>query len=295
MVLNIILLAIFLAVAVAGFFWRRVANAHYAADPTKHNKRLRMFALILTVFGAYLAATRVIQIVFGKHESEDMSAFSPWADRLNLFGFDVSATVAWSWVIIAVLVVLALVARLTILRKPSNYPKGAQNAVEAVVEIAMKYAGSNVHGEGEMLGCYIFSVAALLVGCAVLELFGIRTPASDVTFTLGLGIISFVLINVYGIKKKGVAGRLKSLAEPTPIVFPIKVITDFAVPVSLAARLFGNMLGGMIIMDLLYSALGNNAVGIPSVLGLYFNVFHPLLQAFIFVTLSLTFIKEAVE
>jgi F-type H+-transporting ATPase subunit a len=55
------------------------------------------------------------------------------------------------------------------------------------------------------------------------------------------------------------------------------------------------MLGGMIIMDLLYSALGNNAVGIPSVLGLYFNVFHPLLQAFIFVTLSLTFIKEAVE
>jgi F0F1-type ATP synthase membrane subunit a len=46
---------------------------------------------------------------------------------------------------------------------------------------------------------------------------------------------------------------------------------------------------------LLYMALGNNAVGIPAVAGLYFNAFHPLIQAFIFVTLTLTFINEAVE
>ena len=51
----------------------------------------------------------------------------------------------------------------------------------------------------------------------------------------------------------------------------------------------------MIVMDLLYTALGNGAVGIPSVLGLYFNVFHPLIQAFIFVTLTLTFVNEATE
>ena len=50
-------------------------------------------------------------------------------------------------------------------------------------------------------------------------------------------------------------------------------------------------------MDLLYMALGNLAcaVGIPSIIGLYFNVFHPLIQTFIFVTLSLTFIGEATE
>ena len=68
-----------------------------------------------------------------------------------------------------------------------------------------------------------------------------------------------------------------------------------AVPVSLACRLFGNMLGGLIVMDLLYFAMGNYAVALPSVVGLYFNVFHPLIQAFIFVTLTLTFIGEAVE
>ena len=55
------------------------------------------------------------------------------------------------------------------------------------------------------------------------------------------------------------------------------------------------MLGGMIVMDLINKSLGNRAVGIPSVVGLYFNVFHPLIQAFIFITLTLTFINEATE
>ena len=66
-------------------------------------------------------------------------------------------------------------------------------------------------------------------------------------------------------------------------------------PVSLACRLFGNMLGGMIVMDLLKSSLGGYAVGIPAVAGLYFNLFHPLIQTYIFVILSLTFINEAAE
>ena len=90
-------------------------------------------------------------------------------------------------------------------------------------------------------------------------------------------------------------GRIKSLAQPSVGVFRIKIVSELAVPVSLACRLFGNMLGGMIVMDLLYSALGNAAIGFPSVLGLYFNVFHPLIQTYIFITLTLTYIGEAVE
>ena len=293
--MEYIMMAIGVVLAVAGFFWRRAAAAKYTAEPTKIHKRLRTFATLFIVLGCYIAVTQVITLIFGKYESEGFEHFSPWAERTELFGFDVSVTVVWTWVIMAALILLALVARFTVLRKMTEKPRGVQNLLETMVEALINYAGSNVHGEGEMLGSYLFSVALLLVGCAVLELFGIRTPASDVTFTLGLSLITFILINVYGIKKKGVGGRIKSLAHPTPIVLPIKIVTDLAIPVSLAARLFGNMLGGMIIMDLLYSALGNNAVGIPSVAGLYFNVFHPLLQAFIFITLTLTFIKEAVE
>ena len=75
----------------------------------------------------------------------------------------------------------------------------------------------------------------------------------------------------------------------------MKVLSDVAVPISLACRLFGNMLGGMIVMDLLKGALGGYASGIPAVAGLYFNLFHPIIQIYIFIILSLTFINEAME
>ena len=85
------------------------------------------------------------------------------------------------------------------------------------------------------------------------------------------------------------------MCSPTPLMLPLKIISDIAVPISLACRLIGNMLGGMVVMELLNSALGCYHLGVASVAGLYFNLFHPLIQAYIFITLSLTFINEAVE
>jgi F0F1-type ATP synthase membrane subunit a len=104
-----------------------------------------------------------------------------------------------------------------------------------------------------------------------------------------------ILINVIGIYKRGLKGRAQAYIKPNAIIAPFKLISDLAVPISLACRLFGNMLGGMIVVELVYFALGAFSVGIPAVLGLYFNAFHPLIQFFIFINLSLTFIGEAVE
>lgn len=289
------LLAVSVAVAVAGIFMLRAANKSYAQEQTKRTKRRRILALLPVVLGVYFAVGRILELIFGPHPSEGMGDYSPWGERMELFGFDISQTVVVTWVIMAALVIVALILRFTVLRKLEERPQGAQNVLEMMVETALDYAASNVHGEGEMLGSYIFSIVALLIGCAFTELLGFRTPASDLTFTLAMGLVTFALINIYGVKTKGIGGRLKSLAQPTPFILPIKIVTDLAIPVSLAARLFGNMLGGMIIMHLLYMALGNNGVFVPAVAALYFSVFHPLLQAFIFITLSLTFIREAVE
>ncbi|MDR0863253.1 MAG: F0F1 ATP synthase subunit A [Oscillospiraceae bacterium] len=292
---DIILLLIFAAVVVLGWFWRRKVVRTIAKSedgkPTKGQKRLRTFTTALIVFGLYLFATRAVFTVFGPHESEPFE-FSIWADRVNLFGLNVSQTVLYSWCVMAVLIILALVIRFTVIRRwDADKPAGLQNALETAVEMMLKYTNSNVHGIGEILASYLFSLALFMVGCACVELFGLRTPASDIMFTFAMGLITYFLMNWYGIKKKGVAARVKSFSSS----FFIKFITDLAIPVSMACRLFGNMLGGLIIMDLVYSALGNNAIGIPSVVGLYFNVAHPLLQTFIFVTLTLAFINEAIE
>ena len=174
-------------------------------------------------------------------------------------------------------------------------PRALKNILELAIETVIKYTKSTAHGVGEFLASYIFTIALFLVGCAITEMLGFRTPAADITLTGALAILTFLVINYYGFKTKGVGGRIKALASPTPVILPIRILTDLAIPVSLASRLFGNMLGGLVVMDLLYSALGSYAVGLPSLAGLYFNVFHPLIQAFIFVTLTLTFTNEATE
>jgi len=293
--LNWILIGVSCFLVVAGYFWRRNINikSKMTESVNKKTKRSKMLSVIIIVAGGYLFITRLLNIIFGPERTQ--LEFSLWSERVSLFGLSVSYTVIFTWIAMAVLIVGAIIVRLTVFRRPKAVSDGAQNVIELMVEAVGKYTNAQAHGTGEFLCSYILSIGALLIMSAFLELFRVRPPTADITMTFSLALMTFIFINIYGIRKKGPGGRIKSLAEPTPIVFPFRVISDLAIPVSLACRLFGNMLGGMIVIDLLYVALGNNAVAIPSVFGLYFNVFHPLIQTFIFVTLTLTFINEAIE
>jgi len=294
--LNIILLAASVPIIAGGYFWRRKAVRKLALmeAPGKKDKRPKLFATATTVIGVYIFITRLITIIFNPDRSHGLE-FSLWPERVEVFGISLSVTIIYTWFAMALLIIAALLVRLTVVKRFQEYPKGAQNVIEMIVEAVGKYTDAQAHGTGEFLCSYILTIGALMLMSAALELFRLRPPTADITMTFSLAFMTFVLINVYGIKKKGAAGRVKSLASPTPVVFIFRVISEFAIPVSMACRLFGNMLGGMIVIDLLYMALGSNAVGIPSVAGLYFNVFHPLMQTFIFITLTLTFINEAIE
>jgi F-type H+-transporting ATPase subunit a len=261
-------------------------------SPDKKTKRIKYLATMVAVIGAYIFITRLINIIFQPSESHLPSI---WPGRVDVFGVSLSETTIYTWFAMAVLILAALILRLTVVKRFTEQPQGAQNILETIVEAVGKYTNAQAHGTGEILCSYILSIASLMVMSAFLELFRLRPPTADITMTFSLALSTFVLLNVYGIRRKGALGRVKSLASPTPVVFIFRVISEFAIPVSMACRLFGNMLGGMIVIDLLYMALGSNAIGIPSVLGLYFNVFHPLMQTFIFITLTLTFINEAIE
>ena len=296
MLINWIMLGLSIPLMVLGFLWRRKIIKRINPDepPVKKKNRVKSVATMIGVIGAYLFLTQLIKLIFGPGESEGLG-FSLWPDRIDVHGFSLSMTSIYSWVIMALLIIVALIIRLTVIRRFKDIPKGAQNVVELIIETVQKYTHSQAHGTGEILCSYILTIGSFLLGSAFIELFRVRAPASDITVTFALAILTFLLINAYGVKRKGAGGRLKSLASPTPVVFIFRAISEFAIPVSMACRLFGNMLGGMIVMDLLYSALGEGAIGIPSILGLFFNVFHPLIQMFIFVTLTLTFISEAIE
>ena len=294
--LNWLLLVLAVLIAAGGFLWRRSVDKRLlAADsPEKKDKRVRSMATIVTVIGGYMFLTELINIIFGTKKSEGFE-FSLWPARIDIRGFSLSMTVIYMWSLMAALLIIALLLRFFVIKRFSELPRGAQNILETIVDTVQGYTDTTAHGTGELLCSYVLTIGSILVGSAFLELFGLRAPASDITVTFALALITFVMISVYGIKRKGVAGRIKALASPSPVVFIFRVISEIAIPISLSCRLFGNMLGGMVVMDLIYSALGNGAVGIPSVLGLFFNVFHPLVQMFIFITLTLTFINDAIE
>jgi len=284
-------------IALAGTLLRFVnkRKLHTAPDNKKVSRRAKL-GLILSVGGIWLFVVKLLPLVLGPAQHKAFTVeISPPRSDLVIAGFQVSTTVITTWVVMAVLVFAAVLLRVFVIPRMRTVPKGIQNVLELFVDGVNSYTDSQTGGLGDGLSAYIFSIAAFMVASAFVELFGARAPTTDITMTFALAFSTFILINFYGIRQKGVAGRLKALANPTPAVFALRVISDMALPVSMACRLFGNMLGGMIVMELLYSALGNSAVAIPSVVGLYFNIFHPLIQAFIFVTLTLTFIKEATE
>lgn len=287
-VIELAVSAVCVAVGFAGFI------SSGKPEEKKRKRRKNLFFALL-VFGLWFLVGTLITYIY-KCRSALKVEFALFSDRVELFGFSFARTTVVCFVIIAVVLVLSVIFRLFVFPHfdPDN-PKGFQNIIELGVEAMDSFARNTLHDYSDTLAPYMFSLGVFMVACAISELLGTRPPTSDITVTLAMGLITFALINYFGIKKKGFSGRIKSMTTPTPVILPMKILSDVAVPVSLACRLFGNMLGGMIVMDLLKSVLGGYASGIPAVAGLYFNVFHPLIQAYIFVILSMTFINEAIE
>jgi len=215
-----------------------------------------------------------------------------WFTIPVLDGIPVTDAVCVSWIIAAVLIILGLIVRFYYLPRFKDIPRGFQNILELYVEWIYKLTGDSMHEYGNGLAPYMGSIALYLAFANTIELFGLRPPTTYIVITFSLSLITFILINYYGIRKKGLLGRIRDYGKPVPYIAPIKAITDLAIPVSLASRMFGNILGGLVVMELIKEVV---PIIVPSVLSLYFTIFDGLIQTFIFITLSLAFIGEAIE
>ena len=112
--------------------------------------------------------------------------------------------------------------------------------------------------------------------------------------TAALALTSIVLVEFAGIRAKGIKGHLKSFAQPVAVVLPINLLEIIIKPLSLCMRLFGNVLGAFIIMELLKSIVFFK-VGVSLAFSFYFDLFDGFLQAYIFVFLTAMYVQEAIE
>ena len=194
-----------------------------------------------------------------------------------------------TWVVMAALIGLALVVRAK-LKSFKEIPSGFQNIIEMAVEAIANLVKNTMGGKMEFLGGYFFAVFAFILASNYSGLLGLRPPTSDIATTLPLALGTFVLIHITGVRMQK-AKYFKEYLVPFPIFLPMNIIGEMSRPVSLSFRLFGNILGGVILMQIIYSLPIIFQIVIPSALHAWFDLFVGALQAFVFTVLSLTFIS----
>ncbi len=211
--------------------------------------------------------------------------------RIDFFGMQVGVSVVMGWLVVLLLVALCAFIRFRV-RRFKDQPKGFQNLVETIVDGVYTFSKGKVGHNADFCAPMVLTLMTFVAAATLVELFGLPPATEDFSCTLALGLFAFMLMNVTAIREFGPWKRVKRLASPVFFVLPIRVMTDCIAPVSMALRLFINVLVGGIIMKLIYSAI---PLVFPAVLSVYFNLIHVAIQTFVFGLLTLNNTMEATE
>ena len=222
-------------------------------------------------------------------------------------GFRISETVVTSWIIMAGLIIASFLLTRNLKPVPTSKVQiMLEYAVVTLRNLVHSNMGEDIEKRMPNILPYIGSLFLFFVCSNLIGLLGFKSPTTDVDTTLGWALITVFLIYYEGMKAKGLK-YWKGLLEPVPLLLPLNIVSEIATPISLTFRPFGNILGGTVIMGLLYQLLAFISSLIPNVsipflqlvipvpLHLYFDLFSGCLQAFIFVMLTMVFVSNATE
>jgi F-type H+-transporting ATPase subunit a len=208
----------------------------------------------------------------------------------------VTETVVTMWVVMAICIVGALWWK----SRLEKVPRGKQIFLEWAVDFCN---GACRDYFGPYAGIFSAYIGTLFIFIAVMNViplftlgpvfsfnapFEIKPPTRDINVTAAFAVVSIVLVLVSSIAARGFKGWLKSFIDPTPIMLPFNILEYAVKPMSLALRLFGNMLGGFILMEMVRVAMPLLA---PAVLSVYFDIFDGFLQALVFTFLTIIYLQ----
>lgn len=203
----------------------------------------------------------------------------------------VTQTLLSLWIVMGIAIALAVAVRI-LLRRFHDVPRGVQNLIETAVEMMENLTVNMMGPSAGGFGAYFFGVFGFILLSNYSGLFGIRPPTADLSVTMALALSTFFIVHLGGIVSQRGA-YFKEYLQPAPIFLPLNIIGELSKPISLSFRLFGNILGGLIILKLIYAMVPTAlTVLLPDILHLYFDLFAGALQAFIFTVLSMTFIQQ---
>ena len=201
-----------------------------------------------------------------------------------------NGTIVFTWVLMLVLVVGA---RLITRRLSTGLQRSRwQNVLEIVVlGIKQQIAEVGLTQPARYIGFLgtLFLFIALANLCTVIP--GYEPPTGSLSTTAALALCVFVAVPLFGIQDQGLKGYLKSYMEPTALMLPFNIISEFSRTLALAVRLFGNMMSGVMILGILLTITPFLFPVVMTVLGLLTG----MVQAYIFSILAAVYIAAAMR
>jgi F-type H+-transporting ATPase subunit a len=213
---------------------------------------------------------------------------------IPVFGHNITINlevVVMTWIVFALLIILGLFASY----KRKILPRPIQTLGELIV--SMLYGLTEDALGKELAKTYAPLICALFMFLLVSNWLGIiphlEEPTKDLNTTLGLGIMGFLIAHYAGIRSKGFKAYIKEYFQPIFFMMPLNLIGEVAKIVSISFRLFGNIMGGSIII-LVVSYLTYSLVLPPFLYG-FFALFVGTIQAFVFTMLTVVYISVQVK
>ncbi|MBD5147785.1 MAG: F0F1 ATP synthase subunit A [Oscillibacter sp.] len=258
----------------------------------KRAVRLTMFgcAALLFLLGALLTGG-------GEHHEsiqETMrDAVLHTTAKIGLPGIEVNPGLVSAFTVSGVLILLALLVRLLVIPRFQVQPKGLQLLLEQLVGLFDGLAKSNSPHKNRFLGAYVFTAGTYIFVGTIFELFGVQAvtthgesislpaPLSDINGAIALGVLSYCVILSGGVAANGLKGVGMTLK-------------DFSLPISMSFRLFGALLSGALVTELVYYYIHLSFV-LPVVVGVLFTLLHALIQAYVLTMLTALFYGEVSE
>lgn len=259
------------------------------------NKKYIIIAAVVLVLVAVLVAAFLVgsQPRSGSVSDELTDAVLHEEKKVNLFGWEVNPAVISAFIVTAILLIFAVCVRVFALPRFKEVPGKFQLVIEKLVDFFDNMARTNSPHSNGFLGCYIFSAGCYICIGTLFELFGFQAvaanghpvslpaPLSDINGAISLGCLSYIVILSGGVVSNGLRGVGRTLK-------------DFSLPISMSFRLFGALLSGLLVTELVYYYLALSFV-LPVVVGILFTLMHALIQTYVLVMLTSMFYGEVSE
>lgn len=259
-------------------------------------KKRRLFIIFACVIAVLLVGSMLVKPVGSDEEVSELMRDAVLHDinKVSLFGLiNVNPAMLSAITVTGLLFIFALIVRIFVIPRFKLIPGKFQMVLESLVGYFDGLAKSNSPHRNSFLGSYVFAAGVYIFTGTIFELFGVQAttvhgtimslpaPLSDINGAVMLGCLSYLVILSGGIAQNKLRGIGKTLKE-------------FSLPISMSFRMFGALLSGALVTELVFHYT-HLSYGLPVVVGVLFTLLHALIQAYVLTMLTALFYGEVSE